>query len=135
MIKEDLRLRVYLAGWSGETEYREYCKKQYGHMMDLVDPMTITRSQILEKIGINGLDTFIVRRDKKLILSCDALLAQITIGSTFGTTIEISFSYENGLPVYVIDSTKKFRSDPWLSFHTTKFFDSIDEFFEFALGN
>jgi len=129
-MKENLKLRIYLAGWSGESEYRRYTKEKYDENFDLVDPMTITRNQVLEKIGMNCYETFIVMRDKKLILSCDILVAYIT-RTSFGTIFEMGYAYEHGIPIYVIDPNKQFRNEPWLSFHTKYFFNSIDDCFNY----
>lgn len=132
MIKEP-QLTVYLAGHSGETEYREYTKRIYSQVLNLIDPMEIHEKDLNRLIGKENLHTFIVRRDQKLILQSDILVAYISVGSTFGTTMEISYAKNNNIPVYIIDP-KYFREDPWLRYHSDKFFLSIDKCFESILG-
>jgi len=130
-------LTGYLAGWSQYTEYREFAIKNYGDKVNLLNPMSITHLEVIDNIGKNEYDTYIVRRDKKLILSSDILVAYLgDQGSTWGTTMEIIFAYENGVPVYVIDTTlgMKNYNDAWVKFHTKKVFDSITECFEYIIS-
>ena len=127
-----LKLTVYLAGYSGDTEYREFVEKNFGDKIKLINPMNITHLEVIEDIGKNEYDTCIVRRDKKLILSSDIVVAYLSENSpSFGTTMEIVYAYENGIPVYVIDITKGMQkyNDAWVKFHTKKSFDTIIDCF------
>lgn len=126
------QLTIYLAGHSKETYYRAYVKKKYARL-NLIDPMEIHVFDLDNLVGKNNVHTFIVRRDQKLILESDILVAYIKVGSTFGTTMEIAFAKSNNIPVYVID-TNRSREDIWLKYHTDKFFDEIDDCFEYILG-
>jgi len=129
-----LKLTIYLAGYSGDTEYREFVEKNWGENLNLINPMNITHLEVIEDIGKNEYSTCIVRRDKKLILSSDILVAFLSEHSpSFGTTMEIIYAYENGIPVYVIDGTKGMSkyNDAWVKFHTKKSFDTITECFNF----
>ena len=126
------QLTIYLAGHSKETYYRTYVKKKYSKL-NLIDPMEIQSFDLDKLLGKQNVHTFIVRRDHKLILESDILVAYIKIGSTFGTTMEISFAKSNNIPVYIID-TGKFREDIWLRYYTDKFFDTIDDCFENILA-
>ena len=126
-------LKVYLSGCSDEKGYRKYVIDKYGKVLDLLDPMTLTWDQVNSDIGKNSRANYIVIRDKKLILESNIVVAYIKVGSTFGTTMEIIYAYSNGIPIYLIDETKKFRENPWVVFHSSKVFDSIDECFEHIL--
>lgn len=129
MIKN--KLTVYLAGYSEELEYRKIVKDKYGNDLILIDPMQLEmENNIKEDLGYNNY-IFIIRKDQKLILESDILVAYINIGSTFGTTMEICFAKNNNIKVYVIDPYNKFRYDVWLKYHTDKFFDSIEECFDY----
>ena len=137
MNSDKLKLTLYLAGWSKYTEYRKICIDKYGDRVKLINPMSITHLEVIEDIGKNEYDTYIIRRDKKLILSSDILIAYLSDeGSTWGTTMEILFSYEHGVPVYVIDDTKGMKNynDAWVKFHTKKVFSNIDDCFNFILS-
>jgi nucleoside 2-deoxyribosyltransferase len=131
-MKEDLRLSAYLAGPGKEKEYRRYAIEKYGDKMLLKDPMVITRDQVLDEVGENCFKTFIIRRDKKMINSCDVVIAYLPY-ITYGTTFEMAHAYDHGIPVYGIDPTGELRKDVWLSFHVDQFFDSIDECFQWCL--
>lgn len=132
-----LELTAYLAGWSRYTEYRSETISRYGDRVKLINPMSITHVEVIEDIGINEYDTYIVRRDKKLILSSDILVAYVgDKGSTWGTTMEIIFAYEHGIPVYVIDVTPgmKHANNAWVKFHIKKSFSTIDDCFDYILS-
>lgn len=132
-----LKLTVYLAGYSGDTDYREFVEKNFGDKIKLINPMNITHLQVIDEIGKNEYSTCIVRRDKKLILSSDILVAFLSDNSpSFGTTMEIIYAYENGVPVYVIDVTEKMKkyNDAWVKFHTKKAFDTITECFYYIIS-
>jgi len=132
-----LMLAAYLAGWSKYTDYRKVCIDKYGDKIKLINPMSLTHIEVIEDIGPNEYDTYIVRRDKKLILTADILIAYLgDQGSTWGTTMEILFAHEHGIPVYVIDVTEGMKNynDAWVKFHTKKVFTNIDDCFNFILS-
>lgn len=129
-----MKLRVYLGGYSKELEYRKYAKENYGHLVDFVDPMETPFTEIRETIGENCWKDYLVRRDKKMILSCDILVAYVVVGPTWGTTMEMMFAYMNGIPVYMIDPTKKFRHDGWVEPHIKMGFNSTDEFCKYIIS-
>ena len=129
-----MKLTIYLAGWSQYKEYRKYAEDKYGDKLALLNPMNITHYDVIDSIGLNEYDTYIVRRDKKWILSSDILITYLgDKGSTYGTTMEILYAYENGIPVYVIDITNGMRNynDAWVKFHTKKVFGNIDSCFDY----
>ena len=138
---------VYLGGNSILDEYRKYCKKKYSKKFKLIDPITNTRN-ILNKNKRFNLTVDDVKfkskkisfdkqfckilcdEDKRLIRSCDILLAYIK-KPTFGTVMEIMYANMIGMKVYVINPGLKLSNDIWLKAHTTEFFNSIDSFFNF----
>jgi hypothetical protein len=131
-----MKLRVYLAGWSQELEYREIVKKYCKDCLDLVNPMDITWPEVNMDVGENCAFYYIVRRDKMLIETCHVLVAYVRVGPTWGTTMEIIYAHDHGIPVFVIDPTPgfKYASDAWCRFHTTKLFSSIEDCFDFLMN-
>jgi len=124
------KLRIYTAGCTEEIEYRRIVHESYDQYFDIVDPLTLTWKKLDESnISKNLYHTYIVTRDKKLILSCHVLVAYVKKCS-WGTTMEILWAHSNGIPVFLIDPTKQVRKDGWVEFHVSKVFDSIDECFE-----
>jgi nucleoside 2-deoxyribosyltransferase len=135
-MNEKLELRIYLSGTVSADEYRNFVESEYSRNLILYNPLkNITKDIISKEIGNNTGYIFVVKKDKKDILKSDILVAYIKDGiSTFGTSMEIIFAHGNSIPVFVIDETKKSFDDYWVKFHTTKFFESIEECFEFILG-
>lgn len=131
-------IKVYLAGYSGETEYRKYACKIYGKQLFLFDPMkkidlpTISKKELYELT--NDEVSFIVEGDKAAIESCDLLVAFIKRAS-FGTSMEMIHAYKNKIPIYVIDPTTTWRNDIWIRYHTNKFFDDIDSCFHYIINS
>ena len=130
-----MKLRIYLAGYSEEYEYRNYVIQEYGNIdkLDIVNPLNTNYDDIYENIGKNCCMHYLVTRDKKLILTCHVLIAYVRVGSTWGTTMEVIYAYSNHIPVFLIDPTKNYRTNPWLRFHVCEVFDGIDECFDFIL--
>ena len=138
-------LKIYIAGHVYELEYRKYVHENYSNTLNIFDP--------LQKIeaGITGVDlskvndikqlqysneeiTKIVECDKNAIIQCDILVAYIQKPS-FGTIMEILHSYNNQIPVYVINPKSTFINDIWLKYHTMRFFETIDECFNHILSS
>lgn len=128
------KLKVYLAGYSKELEYRKIVKDNYSDYLILIDPMQLEMEDDVDKDFGNNKDIFIVRKDYKLILESDILVAYINIGSTFGTSMEICFAKMNNIKVYTIEPCNYFRHDVWLKYHTDNFFDSIKECFDHIIS-
>lgn len=133
---------IYLAGYTGEFSYREYCLTKYSEKFTLIDPISQNDIVVAADHGIdlrhvtsNGLKVcnevrdFIVEEDKRLIQLSDYLIAYVEI-KTFGTIMEIVYAYENDIPVYIINPSMEFENDIWLSYHTEKIFNNIDDCFE-----
>lgn len=136
---EDMRMAVYLAGYAEEVAYRKTVEEKYGSKLIILNPMTISHIEVKENIGMNEYANFIVRRDKKMILQSNILVVYIDEYGGYpmwGTTMEIIFAYENGIPVYVIDVTPgmKHANNAWVKFHTKKSFSNIEDCFNFILS-
>lgn len=131
--------KVYLAGSTGEVDYRRYCHMKWSEQFDLLDPLIIS-ARILgterqagiiknpEMITDSDIST-IVLSDKEAIKKCDVFVAYVD-KITFGTVMEIMYAYENDKNVYVINPAMNFTRDPWLYFHSDYIFPTIDECFE-----
>lgn len=134
--------RVYLAGCVIEDDYRDYVADEYGELLDIFDPMkeidnkitNITHVKYMEKTEKLDDDVIskIVEEDKLALLKSDVFVAYMERYSA-GTIMEILSAWDNDIPVLIIDSKKTFRNDVWISYHTTKFFDDVDECFDFIL--
>jgi len=110
--------RIYLAGYTKETEYRRIVHENYGVYFDIVDPLILTPQTYVR----------VPSADKFLITTCHILVAYIRECS-FGTSMEILFAYDRNKLVFIIDPTGQIRKDKWVKFHCHRFFDSIDECF------
>jgi hypothetical protein len=124
-----MKLRVYLAGYSRESEYRKLVKKKYGDKIDFVDPIKFHKLQETDPKDIPP-------KDKELILSCHVLVAYIRRPS-FGTAMEIMFAYIHRIPVILIDPTDDqiAARDIWVSYHMDWTFASISSCFNYLLSH
>ena len=133
---------IYLAGGSSEDEYREDCKLNYGHLFNLIDPMT-REFKMIEELGLERdpatnivvdpppvLVRAIVEQDKGLIDTSDILVSYVK-EKTFGTIMETIYAYDKGLPVFIINPGGKYKKDVWLSYHSDfMIYDSIEDCFD-----
>ena len=120
---------VYLAGYVKETEYRQYSKDKYGKEIDFFDPISEFEDNFLLPIE----ESFdIVTKEKYQIEQSNILVAYIK-RKTIGTTMEIMHAFNNGIPVFVIVEDEAFKSDLWLAYHTTRFFNSIDDCMQYII--
>jgi len=117
-------LKVYLAGWTGETTYRMAVKQAYGNnrSFELRDPFDYhsKKSSIKE----------IVEGDKSLILDSDAVVAKVDRYSA-GTMMEIIFAWTNNIPVYLISGNEIIKNDTWIVYHIEGKFGTFHECFEY----
>jgi nucleoside 2-deoxyribosyltransferase len=115
------KIRIYIAGAVRETSYREFVHKVYGdnQNLELLDPIRIVTQCFPE----------VVELDKQLIKDSDIVVAYIHSPS-WGTSMEMIYAYENGIPVYVINPNKDHMENFWVKYHTTKFFDNISDCFD-----
>ena len=87
--------------------------------LELLDPIRIVKQEFPE----------VVEKDKILIKESDILVAYVQ-NHSFGTCMEIIYSFEHNVPVYTINPNKEHRENFWLKYHTTKFFDTISDCFD-----
>jgi nucleoside 2-deoxyribosyltransferase len=80
-----------------------------------------------------GVDPIIVERDLQLLRSCDGLLAVPCGHESYGTAMEISYAYQYGLPVYVIENTELARHI-WIRYHAKRIYRSWEEFINDTSG-
>ena len=118
---ETKKMKVYLGGWTGETEYRSDVVKIYSEEFRIVNPMVETPHDL----GSN----LIVEVDKQLINACNIMVVYIT-RYTAGSMMEILYAWERGIPVYAITTEINFTNDIWLSYHVTKFFKYVVDCFD-----
>lgn len=136
-------MRIYLSGYTKETEYRSYVLNNYNNKLNLFEPLIEGKKILPEGFNLKDYNdgkidlsdhyvSKIVLSEKSEIIKCDILVAYILQFSA-GTIMEIEHAYINNIPVFIIDPSKTFRRDIWLRFHTDKFFDDIDDCFDYIL--
>ncbi len=125
---------VYLAGSAQEISYRDYVIKKYGRQIIAFDPLREIEKNIDR--SNSSFKEIIVNKDKDKIANDTHILVAYVKKSTFGTTMEILGAYDNNIPVFCIipDDDGTLKNDIWLSHHTTKFFNTIDECFKFIIS-
>ena len=74
-------------------------------------------------------DAKIVEGDLVCIKNTKATLANVTGELSYGTIMEIAYSFIFGHPVYII-VTNGHEKHPWITYHATKLFTSNEEFEE-----
>jgi len=118
------KLRIYLAGTTTAYRYRNTVHKYFGkyECLEIIDPMKFETQKSVA----------VVKEDKDAILTCDYVVAWVE-KPTFGTVMEIEFSYMSGIPVITICSNPKIYIDPWLEAHTYLRFNDISSCFEYIL--
>jgi nucleoside 2-deoxyribosyltransferase len=118
------KLKIYIAGAVREQAYREYVHRVYGDhpQLELLDPI-----RIVEQVFPD-----VVEKDKLLIKQSDIVVAYVQ-NHSFGTCMEIIYAFENGIPVYTINPNRDHRENFWLKYHTTKFFDTISDCFDYIM--
>jgi nucleoside 2-deoxyribosyltransferase len=72
-------------------------------------------------------DAKIVEGDLICIKDTKATIANVTGELSYGTIMEIAYSYLFGHPVYII-VTNGHEKHPWLTYHATKVFTSYEDF-------
>jgi nucleoside 2-deoxyribosyltransferase len=68
-----------------------------------------------------GIAAEIVENDKKDIDTATALLVYFDKPSV-GTSMEILYAHQRGIPVYVVDQSSLRALSPWLVYHSTEIF-------------
>lgn len=122
---QSLGKKVYLCGpINGCTDeeakdWRTYCAEKLNGTC--FDPMVRDyRGRELDP----GIAAEIVENDKSDILQCDSLLVYYEKPSV-GTSMEVLFAYDNGIPAVVVDKSGKPLS-PWFVYHSSAVFPSLD---------
>lgn len=136
--KKDFKLKIYLAGWHKDYDYRAYCKDEYGDKIIFIDPMeNISFDKLYKEIGKDLSDIYLIRRDKKLIEECDILVAKVEKLPPWefscGTFMEIMYAYEKGVPVFLISSDENIIENPWMKFHSEALFYDEKECMDFIV--
>lgn len=104
-------------------DWREYIKSSLNEQFDFLDPMR----RDYRGIEIENLDN-IVNGDKKDILDSDFLITYAERPS-WGTAMEVIYAWENQRIVYSICSAEK--PSPWLIYHSTKIFKTIEDLIDY----
>ena len=69
----------------------------------------------------------VVALDKKLLESCDAIVAYVRKPS-FGTAMEIKHAFDQqNIIVFLIDPDGNAKNNPWLSYHSHYICETINE--------
>ena len=138
-MSEQWKLKIYLAGYSNDLEYRRITIEKYGHLIDFVDPMTITWTDVNSNVSKNVNYIWLIKRDKKLIDQCDILVAKIEYlpygQIMIGTLMEVMYAFEHGIPVFLISESDYIRNNAWLKFHYEKVFSGIEECFDYITSS
>ena len=140
-----MKLQVYVAGSVYEEEYRKIVNRKYSRDLNIFDPLKEIEAGVLgvdfskiddlKNIDFTELERAqIVEMDKAAIAASDIVTAYITRYSA-GTIMEILYAWNNQVPVYVIDPEWKFVNDIWIRYHTTKFFKTIDECYQYIIDS
>jgi len=125
---------VYLAGSAFEIDYRDYVIKRYGDRIVAFDTLREIEADLDRETP--DFKEKIVSADKAKIANDTHIVVAYVKKSTFGTTMEILHAWNNNIPVFcIIEPGSAIEDDIWLSYHTTKFFYSIDSCFEFIINS
>jgi len=122
---------IYLSGTidgipEQETKlWRNYVKLAYPEYR-YHDPA----KRIFKKFHPNAAE--VVEPDKKEILESDIILVYYTRSSA-GTLMEIMFSYEHKKPVILVNATGKEELSPWIRYHSTQVYMTIEYAMEYIL--
>lgn len=71
--------------------------------------------------------TELVNRDLQHMRKCDGLVGIVDGSLSYGTIMEIVYAKLYQLPVFLV-VTNKHQKHPWLVYHSTKIFVSLEEF-------
>ncbi len=134
---------IYLGGTISLYSYRDDVKKYVENNnlnIILIDPFNNNDfdanikndDDVLKAIKkIRSYDEIenIVSRDLQLIKKCSAVVAYIEKITT-GTMMELVYAKILGKKIYVINPQNDMWNDIWLSYHTNKFFITIEDCFD-----
>ncbi len=115
---------IYLCGpINGRTDSdcMDWRTKAKAILPDTKDPMDRDyRGRELEP----GIAAEIVENDKSDIVGCSGVLVFFDKPSV-GTSMEVLFAYERGIPVYVVNASDKPLS-PWLIYHAVAIHQTLE---------
>ena len=138
-----MKPKVYLAGWTGEVEYRTYVWRKYRKFIDIFDPLREVEAKVVDDIVKKATEkqrfddetiAKIVEGDKAALLTCHIMTAIIN-KYTAGTIMEWMYAYNNNIPVYMIDPTRQFRRDVWLRYHSARIFTTVDDCYDYIIDS
>ena len=98
-------------------DWREESKKKIDPKFIVIDP---TRISYKDRSASE-----VVELDKKDIDSSTHLLVYF-IKPSVGTSMEVLYAWQNNKKVYLVNSTGE-RISPWLEYHSTKIFPSLEK--------
>lgn len=117
-------MRVYLAGPINGCSDSE--AKDWRETLKVLDQFIWIDPMERDYRGVEAVKyREVVDLDKRDILSCDVIVVMFAKPSV-GTSMEILFAWENGIPVILIDQSKGPLS-PWLIYHSTSIVNSLEE--------
>jgi len=117
-------IKIYLAG----TIYTDPIDADWKNRFISVLKKNNTDQQfkIYDPNPINEVGDEVVAIDKKIIESCDYLVAYVK-NASFGTAMEIKHAFDKqNIVVFVIDPTSKNLDNIWLKYHSHSQFNSVE---------
>jgi nucleoside 2-deoxyribosyltransferase len=116
-------MKIYLAGRikspgkrDDDDAWRQELIQKFPNI-DFVNPLDIE---------IKGMtDEQIVKVDKQHILECNVVIANLSIGLSIGTIMEIMFAHQHHIEVWSIQNI--WKPSPWLTHHSTYIYRSIEQ--------
>lgn len=124
------KLKVYLAGSTNLIEYRKYVKNKYknSEYFEIIDPLDYEN----EHSHYNK----ILETDIKLLTFSDVLIADLSLGPSFGTVSEISIMHNHLKKfVFTFNLLEEYKNNAWVLGQSTKIFNSVDECLEYLKEN
>jgi len=143
-----MMLTIYLSGCTVEADYRKQFHERFddSSVIKLIDPIKESEELLLRHNIIRGdvtkttlivsdqIKKEIVEKDKLGIRKCDILVAYIKKFSA-GTLMEIMYAHQYYRAILIINPGLTFKDDIWLSYHSNKMFNSIDDCSKYLLND
>ena len=96
--------------------------------IDKIDHLGISRRNIEDGTWIADPEK-IVKRDIRALYLCCTIMVLLDSNKTIGTHMEMTYAYLGGLNVHAICEASEFH--PWVQYHATTTFLSLDEYTEY----
>lgn len=120
-------MRVYLAGLINGCSDSE--AKDWRETLKALDQFTWVDPMKRDYRGVEAVKyREVVDLDKRDILSCGTIVVMF-VKPSVGTSMEMLFAWENGIPVILIDRSEGPLS-PWMIYHSTSIVNSLEEAME-----